>query len=159
MHIALDPSAGMSSSLVVACLPQVASLSRQRVTDQPIGLLLSPEAPIMTPTAIHCLDTFPCPSVTGRCGVCVQATQFVEEMASILLTPFVLYYSLPDCTDAILEFVRDHTVFVEGVGDICSLANFDFDKHGNSKYGAITHCPKVIIATAICQFSHQQIST
>ncbi|KAL3162518.1 hypothetical protein ABBQ32_010175 [Trebouxia sp. C0010 RCD-2024] len=71
-----------------------------------------------------------------------KATQFVEEMASILLTPFVLYYSLPYCTEAILEFVRDHTVFVEGVGDICSLANFDFEKHGNSKYGAVTHCPK-----------------
>lgn len=64
-------------------------------------------------------------------------------MASILLTPFVLYFSLPYCTDAILEFVRDHTVFVEGVGDICSLANFDFERHGNSKYGAQTHCPKV----------------
>ena len=72
-----------------------------------------------------------------------QATQFVEEMASILLTPFVLYFSLPYCTEAILDFVRDHTVFVEGVGDICSLANFDFEKHGNSKYGAVTHCPKV----------------
>lgn len=79
----------------------------------------------------------------------MQATQFVEEMASILLTPFVLYYSLPYCTEAILEFVRDHTVFVEGVGDICSLANFDFEKHGNSKYGAVTHCPKVTIATAL----------
>lgn len=67
----------------------------------------------------------------------------MEEMASILLTPFVLYFSLPYCTEAILEFVRDHTVFVEGVGDICSLANFDFEKHGNSKYGAVTHCPKV----------------
>lgn len=69
---------------------------------------------------------------------------FLEEMASIVLTPFVLYFSLPYCTHAILDFVRDNTVFVEGVGDICSLANFDFEKHGNSKYGALTHCPKVI---------------
>ena len=71
-------------------------------------------------------------------------------MASILLTPFVLYFSLPYCTDAILEFVRDHTVFVEGVGDICSLANFDFEKHGNSKYGAVTHCPKVNNSVKLC---------
>jgi hypothetical protein len=69
----------------------------------------------------------------------------MEEMASIVLTPFVLYFSLPYCTHAILDFVRDNTVFVEGVGDICSLANFDFEKHGNSKYGALTHCPKVIV--------------
>ena len=70
---------------------------------------------------------------------------FLEEMASIVLTPFVLYFSLPYCTHAILDFVRDNTVFVEGVGDICSLANFDFEKHGNSKYGALTHCPKVTL--------------
>lgn len=74
---------------------------------------------------------------------CSQASLFLEEMASIVLTPFVLYFSLADCSHAILAFVRDHTVFVEGVGDICSLANFDFEKHGNSKYGAVTHCPKV----------------
>jgi len=74
-----------------------------------------------------------------------QASLFMEEMASIVLTPFVLYFSLPYCTHAILDFVRDNTVFVEGVGDICSLANFDFEKHGNSKYGALTHCPKVIV--------------
>lgn len=74
----------------------------------------------------------------------------MEEMASILLTPFVLYFSLPYCTEAILDFVRDHTVFVEGVGDICSLANFDFEKHGNSKYGAVTHCPKVTTPLVLC---------
>lgn len=71
-----------------------------------------------------------------------KASLFLEEMASIVLTPFVLCFSLPYCTHAILDFVRDNTVFVEGVGDICSLANFDFEKHGNSKYGALTHCPK-----------------
>ena len=77
---------------------------------------------------------------------------FLEEMASIVLTPFVLCFSLPYCTHAILDFVRDNTVFVEGVGDICSLANFDFEKHGNSKYGALTHCPKVIINMLLSPF-------
>lgn len=79
------------------------------------------------------------------CFCVFQASLFMEEMASIVLTPFVLYFSLPYCTHAILDFVRDNTVFVEGVGDICSLANFDFEKHGNSKYGALTHCPKVTL--------------
>lgn len=84
----------------------------------------------------------------------MQASLFVEEMASILLTPFVLYFSLPYCTDAILDFVRDHTVFVEGVGDICSLANFDFEKHGNSKYGANAHSAKVSNATVSCMYTN-----
>ena len=86
----------------------------------------------------------------------MQASLFLEEMGSILLTPFVLYFSLPDCTHAILEFVRDNTVFVEGVGDICSLANFDFDKHGNSKYGAVTHCPKVCASPVAFSVSVRQ---
>ena len=68
-------------------------------------------------------------------------------MASIVLTPFVLYFSLPRCAPAILQFVRDNTVLVDGVGDICSLAAFDFEKHGNSKYGSPISSPKVKIGT------------
>lgn len=72
-----------------------------------------------------------------------QVLLFLEEMASIVLTPFVLYFSLPKCAPAILDFVRNFTTHVEGVGDICSLAAFDFRHHGNSKYGSPFHCAKV----------------
>jgi hypothetical protein len=37
--------------------------------------------------------------------------------------------------------VRDHTVHVDGVGDVCSLAAFDFDRHGNPKYAAPSAAP------------------
>lgn len=30
------------------------------------------------------------------------------------------------CAGAILSFVESHTVHIEGVGDVCSLAAFDF---------------------------------
>ncbi len=73
----------------------------------------------------------------------VQALLFLEEMASIVLTPFVLYFSLPKCAPAILAFVCDFTVHVPGVGDICSLGAFDFERHGNSKYGSPSQAPKV----------------
>lgn len=43
---------------------------------------------------------------------------------------------------SILAFVRDNTTRVEGVGDVCSLALFDFERHGNSKYGAPAHATK-----------------
>jgi hypothetical protein len=42
---------------------------------------------------------------------------------------------------AILQFVADTTTRVEGVGDVCSLAVFDFGRHGNSKYGAPAPAP------------------
>ncbi len=68
---------------------------------------------------------------------------FLEELASVVLTPFVLYVSLPKCAPAILAFVRDFTVRVDGIGDICSLAAFDLQRHGNAKYGAPSQAPKV----------------
>jgi autophagy-related protein 9 len=43
---------------------------------------------------------------------------------------------------AILQFVRETSTRVEGVGDVCSLALFDFDRHGNRKYGAPAHANK-----------------
>jgi autophagy-related protein 9 len=72
-----------------------------------------------------------------------QALLFLEEMASIVVTPFILYFSLPKCAPAILAFMRDFTVHVPGVGDICSLAAFDFQRHGNPKYGSPARAPKV----------------
>eukprot|EP00798_Chlamydomonas_sp_ICE-L_P001264 gene1264-32612_t len=61
---------------------------------------------------------------------------FFEEMASVILTPFMLYFSLPACAEEIAEFLRESTVHIDGVGDVCCLANFDLDQHGSTKYGA-----------------------
>ena len=72
-----------------------------------------------------------------------QALLFLEELASILLTPFVLYWSLPRCAPAIVEFVRDNTQRVEGIGDVCSLAAFALPRHGNPKYGSPYRAGKV----------------
>jgi hypothetical protein len=118
----------------------------------------------------------------------------------VVLTPFILAFSLPDCAGglrrnsggasraavalhrvlrcwharrphgwracttssaptppphrapagAILQFVRDTTTRVEGVGDVCSLALFDFSRHGNSKYGAPTHAAKRLRSKQVC---------
>jgi len=65
-----------------------------------------------------------------------KAVLFLEEVVSIFLTPFVLFYSMPHCAPRIVEFVEHFTVEIEGVGHICSLSAFDFQVHGNVKYGA-----------------------
>jgi len=36
----------------------------------------------------------------------------------------------------IVQFLNDYTARIEGVGDVCSLATFDFDRHGNTNYGS-----------------------
>eukprot|EP01018_Ginkgo_biloba_P034498 Gb_31273 [translate_table: standard] len=60
----------------------------------------------------------------------------LEEMVSIFVTPYVLFFILPKRVDDMSQFIVDFTVSVEGVGDVCSLSVFDFEHHGNSKYGS-----------------------
>ena len=56
---------------------------------------------------------------------------FVEELLSILLTPFVLWFSLPARSDRIIDFFREFTIHVDGLGYVCSFAVFDFKRGGN----------------------------
>ncbi|KAJ7219577.1 autophagy protein Apg9-domain-containing protein [Mycena pura] len=62
----------------------------------------------------------------------------VEELVSVVLTPFVLRFSLPACGPAIIDFFREFTVHVDGRGYVCSFAGFNFERHGNVKLGAPT---------------------
>ncbi|KAJ4903516.1 autophagy 9 (APG9) [Raphanus sativus] len=59
----------------------------------------------------------------------------LEEIASIFITPFLLMFVVPKVDD-ILQFIRDFTVDIEGVGNVCSFSAFDFENHGNAKYGS-----------------------
>ncbi|KAG9012557.1 autophagy protein atg9 [Tulasnella sp. 427] len=63
---------------------------------------------------------------------------FVQELLSVVLTPFVLWYSLPLNAPAIINFFREFTVHVDGLGYVCSFAVFDFKRHGNVDFGAPT---------------------
>ncbi|KAJ3162864.1 autophagy protein atg9 [Geranomyces michiganensis] len=63
---------------------------------------------------------------------------FLQDLASVILAPIILYYSLPSCTPAIIDFFKEFTVHVDGVGHVCSFAVWDFRKHGNVKFGAQT---------------------
>jgi len=61
---------------------------------------------------------------------------FVQELVSVILTPFILWFSLPDCAPAIVDFFREFSVHVDGLGYVCSFAVFDFKRHGNVNFGA-----------------------
>ncbi|OZJ04471.1 hypothetical protein BZG36_02682 [Bifiguratus adelaidae] len=66
----------------------------------------------------------------------LKLTIFFTELLSVLFTPWILLFSLPQSSEAIIDFFREFTVHVDGVGYVCSFAVFDFRKHGNAKYGA-----------------------
>ncbi|CAN6310440.1 unnamed protein product [Urochloa humidicola] len=63
-------------------------------------------------------------------------TMLLEEMASIFITPYLLIFVLPKRANDILGFISEFTVYVDGVGDVCSLSLFDFQRHGNRNYGS-----------------------
>ncbi|EPS33293.1 hypothetical protein PDE_08255 [Penicillium oxalicum 114-2] len=67
-------------------------------------------------------------------AVCYQLkiVIFLEEILSMIFTPFVLWFSLPKCSDRLIDFFREFTVHVDGVGYLCSFAVFDFKKGTNA---------------------------
>ncbi|CAG8951641.1 hypothetical protein HYFRA_00005441 [Hymenoscyphus fraxineus] len=51
---------------------------------------------------------------------------FLSEMLCIIATPYILYFNLPNCSDRIIDFFREFTVDIDGIGYVCSFAVFDF---------------------------------
>lgn len=61
----------------------------------------------------------------------MKISTFVQEVLSVITTPFILWYTLPDCAPAVIDFFREFTVHVDGLGYVCSFAVFDFKRHGD----------------------------
>jgi hypothetical protein len=62
----------------------------------------------------------------------LKITVFFTELLSVLLTPWILFFSLPPCSAAIIDFFREFTVHVDGIGYVCSFAVFDFQLHNTN---------------------------
>jgi len=62
----------------------------------------------------------------------------LHEVLGAVTAPLIMIFLLPPRAGAVLDFLRTFTVYVEGVGHVCSLANFDFERHGDPRYGS-TH--------------------
>lgn len=60
---------------------------------------------------------------------------FLEEIIGVLVTPLVLFFSLPKCSDQIIDFFREFTIHVDGLGYVCSFAVFDFQKDKRTTSG------------------------
>ncbi|KAN0062741.1 autophagy protein atg9 [Thecaphora frezii] len=60
---------------------------------------------------------------------------FLQELLSVITTPFVLWLSLPRCAPEIIDFFREFTVHVDGIGYVCSFAVFNFRREGNAAAG------------------------
>merc|ERR1711991_159982 len=65
----------------------------------------------------------------------VKTTLFSLELLSVILTPIVLCFSLPNSVPKVLEFISKHAVYVEGVGDVCDYSLFKFEDYGDQDFG------------------------
>ncbi|KAM5125362.1 autophagy-related protein 9A-like, partial [Mantella aurantiaca] len=63
-----------------------------------------------------------------------KAVFIMEELLSPIITPFILIFSLRHKSLEIIDFFRNFSVEVVGVGDICSFAQMDIRKHGNPQW-------------------------
>ncbi len=82
----------------------------------------------------------------------VSIVIFLEEIVGVLVTPLILFFSLPRCSDQIVDFFREFTIHVDGLGYVCSFAVFDFQKDArNAKQqpkGPTTAAPAVTTVDA-----------
>ncbi|KAJ3613829.1 hypothetical protein NHX12_020075 [Muraenolepis orangiensis] len=60
-----------------------------------------------------------------------KAAFILEELISPVVTPFILIFSLRRKSLEIIDFFRNFTVEVVGVGDTCSFAQMDIRQHGH----------------------------
>ncbi|XP_054273338.1 autophagy-related protein 9A [Macrosteles quadrilineatus] len=60
-----------------------------------------------------------------------KATYLLGELLSPMVTPLVLFFYLRPRALDIVDFFRNFTVEVVGVGDVCSFAQMDVRRHGN----------------------------
>ncbi|XP_014679161.1 PREDICTED: autophagy-related protein 9A-like [Priapulus caudatus] len=60
-----------------------------------------------------------------------KAVFLLEELLSPIITPIILCFSLRHKALDIVDFFRNFTVDVIGVGDVCSFAQMDVRRHGN----------------------------
>ncbi|XP_069715205.1 autophagy-related protein 9B isoform X2 [Phaenicophaeus curvirostris] len=63
-----------------------------------------------------------------------KAVFILEELLSPIITPLILIFALPARALDIVDFFRNFTVEVAGVGDVCSFAQLDVRNHGNPQW-------------------------
>lgn len=78
--------------------------------------------------------------------LCPNQVFILEELFSPIVTPFILIFLLRNKSLEIIDFFRNFTVEVVGVGDICSFAQMDIRRHGNPTVS--------LVPFFICQFIH-----
>lgn len=52
----------------------------------------------------------------------------INELLSLIFTPFILWFKISNNSSAIIDFFREYTIHVDGLGYVCYYAMFNFEK-------------------------------
>jgi len=72
-----------------------------------------------------------------------RAVHLLEELVSPFVTSYILCFRMRHRSLEIVDFFRNFTIEVAGVGDVCSFAQMDVRKHGNPMWQTVAHSPTV----------------
>ena len=64
-----------------------------------------------------------------------QVQKAAADLAAVFVAPVVLWFVVPRLADEIVDYVRENTVEVEGVGSVVGFSTFDFEKFGVEQEG------------------------
>jgi autophagy-related protein 9 len=56
---------------------------------------------------------------------------FAEELLSLIVTPLILWQNSGKTCERIIDFFREHTVHIDGIGHQCNFAYFNFKKRND----------------------------
>lgn len=70
-----------------------------------------------------------------------RAVHLLEELVSPLLTPYILCFRMRHRALDIVDFYRNFTIEVTGVGDVCSFAQMDVKRHGHPMWQTVAQTP------------------
>ncbi|CAI4057312.1 autophagy protein ATG9 SKDI_04G0950 [Saccharomyces kudriavzevii IFO 1802] len=59
----------------------------------------------------------------------------LRELTSLMITPFVLWFSLPSSAGKIVDFFRENSEYVDGLGYVCKYAMFNVKDLGSKDTG------------------------
>lgn len=72
-----------------------------------------------------------------------RAVHLLEELVSPFVTTYILCFRMRYRALEIVDFFRNFTIEVAGVGDVCSFAQMDVRRHGNPMWQTVAHSPTV----------------
>ncbi|SMN18286.1 similar to Saccharomyces cerevisiae YDL149W ATG9 Transmembrane protein involved in forming Cvt and autophagic vesicles [Maudiozyma saulgeensis] len=58
----------------------------------------------------------------------------LRELTSMILTPFILWFALPQSADKIVDFFRDSSIYIDGLGYVCKYAMFGVHEPENINF-------------------------